>query len=141
MGRTTSNLSEPLNGPLQTNQRAEATAALRALQAVPKSTPIEIRTDSSYVVNGIMLTIHCESNPSANPNAAMNSWTKKWVQNDYRGVDGKEVKNRDLFEQLTSAVAGRSADTSFVHVPGHAGIEGNEAADKLANQGVALKRR
>lgn len=46
------NLSERLAG-LQTNQRAEIMAAVRALELtmnVPR--PVEIRTDSNYVVKG-----------------------------------------------------------------------------------------
>jgi ribonuclease HI len=38
------NVSEPLVGPRQTNQRAELCAAIRALEVVDECTPLEIRT-------------------------------------------------------------------------------------------------
>lgn len=46
------NISEPLSGNIQTNQRAEITAVIRALQSVPKDSKVSICTDSSYVING-----------------------------------------------------------------------------------------
>ena len=46
------NISEPLTGSLQTNQRAEITAAIRSLQSVPTNSRVVLLTDSIYVVNG-----------------------------------------------------------------------------------------
>ena len=45
------NTSMPLPGPEQTNQRAGFFACVAALQAEPR--PVEIRTDSRYVIVGV----------------------------------------------------------------------------------------
>ncbi|KAJ9055303.1 hypothetical protein DSO57_1005128 [Entomophthora muscae] len=48
------NVSERLIGQPQTNQRAELTAAIRALEKATPGKRIEIRTDSRYLINGII---------------------------------------------------------------------------------------
>ncbi|MCP3922882.1 MAG: hypothetical protein GY714_09880, partial [Desulfobacterales bacterium] len=51
------NLSEPvplaLEAPAFTNNRAEAFAAIRALQSVPPEVPLEVRTDSKWLIGGV----------------------------------------------------------------------------------------
>ncbi|KAG9712724.1 hypothetical protein KCU75_g24689, partial [Aureobasidium melanogenum] len=44
------NLSEPLSGTRQTNQRAELTAIQRALEIAPRNRPVTIYTDSNYSI-------------------------------------------------------------------------------------------
>ncbi|CAG8679530.1 8229_t:CDS:2, partial [Racocetra fulgida] len=50
-------------------------------------------------------------------------------------ANNKPVENQDLFVRLVELIEARPGKT---HVPGHVGIPGNEAADRLANLG-ALK--
>jgi ribonuclease HI len=45
-------------------------------------------------------------------------------------ADGKPVKNRDLWEELSTEVACRKV--KWVRIPGHAGVPLNERADQLA---------
>jgi ribonuclease HI len=53
------NLAEPLAGARQTNQRAEITAAIRALELLHGTRgDVEIRTDSHYVIKGIICIIY-----------------------------------------------------------------------------------
>ena len=52
------NISTPLPGPVQTNNRAELTACLEALGAVPLSQPLCIITDSKYVYDGVTAYMH-----------------------------------------------------------------------------------
>lgn len=75
--------------------------------------PLEIRTDSAYLVNGMDSWVH--------------SWDKK------KSWDSKE--NGDLFKELKTLRQDRMAPTAFVHVKAHSGIEGNEQADRLAVDG------
>ena len=52
------NISSPLPWPVQTNNRAELTACVEALRAVPLSQPLRIITDSKYVYDGVTLYMH-----------------------------------------------------------------------------------
>ncbi|RKP08744.1 ribonuclease H-like domain-containing protein [Thamnocephalis sphaerospora] len=115
------NLSEPLPGPTQTNQRAEITAVIRALETAGDARPVEIRTDSAYVVN------------------AARTWIRNWKQRNWRKSDGKAVLNEDLFRRMDSLLMTRQKPVTFTHVRAHVGIPGNEAADRLAVSG-AMKR-
>ncbi|KAI9598582.1 ribonuclease H-like domain-containing protein [Syncephalis fuscata] len=112
------NISEPLPGSLQTNQRAEITAVIRALETVDSHQPIEIRTDSAYVVN------------------ATRSWINNWKKRNWHKSDGKAVLNSDLFRRLDELLVAHTSPVKFTHVRAHIGIPGNEAADRLAVNGA-----
>jgi len=101
------NLSEPLASQ-PTNQRAEITAAIRALH-LAKNGPVQIRTDSKYLVS------------------AMTQWIIRWKHSGW----SQEIKNKDLFMELDALVQQRPL-VQWIHVPGHAGVYGNIQADALA---------
>lgn len=68
-------------------------------------------------------------------------WLPSWRQRGFRTASGEPVKNRALIEYLDALIALRDASgqkVHFEHVYGHVGIEGNEGADGLANQGALL---
>lgn len=102
----------------QTNQTAEVLAALAALRALARDTPVCVCTDSTYVVR------------------AMNEWRHAWNRRGPAAWD--KLKNRNVLRALSDAVDERTADTLFQYVPGHAGVPGNEEADALAQQGARL---
>ncbi|PQE12850.1 ribonuclease H protein [Rutstroemia sp. NJR-2017a BBW] len=115
------NLSEPLAGLPQTNQRAELTAALRALEIVPRNKHIEIITDSNY-------TINCAT-----------VWYKSWVKNGWKTSTGKNVENKDLVVKIREILdqrEGRGVRSKMTWVKGHEADEGNVAADRLAVAGA-----
>ncbi|KAL7623840.1 hypothetical protein AAE478_005396 [Parahypoxylon ruwenzoriense] len=117
------NISERLEGKVQTNQRAELTAILRALESVPIGQKIRIFTDSKYSLN------------------CVTEWYKNWEKNGWRTKDGL-VKNRDLVEAIRAKIDERDefgTDTYFQWVKGHEMNNGNVAADRLAVQGANLK--
>ncbi|CAG8654317.1 21131_t:CDS:2 [Racocetra persica] len=117
----TRNLSERLPGYKQTNNRAEIMAVIRALETCPDpELPLEIMTDSKYTIN------------------AYESWIPKWIKSGWKTANNKPVENKDLFVHLVELIEARPGKVFFTHVPGHVGIPGNEAADRLANLG-ALK--
>jgi ribonuclease HI len=109
--------------PQTTNNRMELTAVIRALEALPPGTRARVHTDSQYVQLGI------------------SGWIQKWKRNGWRTADKKPVKNEDLWRRLDELAA--THEIEWLWVRGHAGNEGNERADVLANLGVAqaLKQR
>lgn len=115
------NVSEPLRGPRQTNQRAELTAILRALERAPRSHPVRVVTDSNYSINCVTV------------------WCEKWRRNAWQTVGRKPVENRDLIMAILDKVGerkGAGAATHFHWVKGHNRDVGNEAADQLAVSGA-----
>lgn len=103
--------------PITTNNRMELTAVIRALQALKRACNVRIYTDSVYVQKG------------------MTEWLKSWKARGWRTADKKPVKNDDLWQELDALA--QQHQIEWLWVKGHAGDEGNERADALANQGVA----
>lgn len=99
-----------------TNNRMELMGAIYALKNSPIDTPLEIWTDSSYVKNGIT------------------QWIDGWKKKGWKTASKKPVANQDLWQQLDKLR--QSRPVSWHWVKGHAGHEGNEKADELANLGV-----
>ncbi|KAI0137315.1 ribonuclease H-like domain-containing protein [Xylariales sp. AK1849] len=119
------NVSEPLTGELQTNQRAELTAILRAMQKVSVDQDIRIYTDSRY-------SISC-----------VTSWYKGWEAKGWKTGKGEPVKNMDLVQAIRAKMQDRDdsgSETLFEWVKGHASTEGNVKADELAIRGAKLNK-
>ena len=102
---------------MTTNNRMELTAVIRALEALKRSCQLKIYTDSVYVQKG------------------MTEWIVGWKARGWRTSDKKPVKNDDLWQQLDELA--QAHEIEWIWVKGHAGHEGNERADALANEGVA----
>lgn len=119
------NVSEPLQGEPQTNQRAELTAILRALQIVSTKQNLEIITDSNYSINCATV------------------WYKGWMKNDWKTSTGGKVVNKDLVVDIRKLIDARVAAgvrTEFTWIKGHDNDPGNEAADRLAVAGAMAPR-
>ena len=101
---------------LTTNNRMELTAAIRGLEALKRQCRVAVYTDSQYLRNGIR------------------EWLPQWKQRGWKTADKKPVKNKDLWERLDALVTGH--DIEWHWVKGHAGHDGNERADQLANRGI-----
>jgi ribonuclease HI len=101
---------------LTTNNRMELLAVIRALESLKRPSRARISTDSQYVHKGI------------------SEWIKGWKARGWRTSNREPVKNVDLWQQL-DALAGQH-QIEWVWVKGHAGHDGNERADALANRGV-----
>lgn len=100
-----------------TNNRMELMAVIRALEALKRRCAVRLHTDSQYVQQGI------------------SNWIHSWKRRGWRTADNKPVKNEDLWRRLDELAARHDID--WVWVRGHAGNDGNEQADALANRGVA----
>ncbi|MBC6440956.1 MAG: ribonuclease HI [Rhodospirillales bacterium] len=101
-----------------TNNRMELLAAIRALEALKRPTRVILHTDSTYVKDGIT------------------SWLPRWKTNGWKTSARKPVKNTDLWQALDAAAERHEIDWRWVK--GHGGDPGNERADDLARQGLAL---
>ncbi|KAJ5477014.1 hypothetical protein N7539_007158 [Penicillium diatomitis] len=115
------NVSEPLKGSRQTNQRAELTAILRAIDIAPRHRDVTIYTDSRYSIDCVTV------------------WFVNWRRNHWVTKDGKPVENRDLIESILVKIEERNeleVKTLFQWIKGHNRDPGNEAADRLAVNGA-----
>ena len=101
-----------------TNNRMELTAAIEGLRALSRSCDVDLNTDSKYVLQGI------------------NEWIDNWKSNGWKTAAKKPVKNTDLWRLLDKQVLRHRVNWNWVK--GHAGIEGNEEADRLANEAIDL---
>ena len=102
--------------PLTTNNRMELTAAIQALAALKRGCDVVLYTDSQYVRKGIL------------------EWLPQWKLRDWRTSDKKPVKNVDLWQALEREIARHRIEWHWVK--GHAGVPGNEHADRLANEAI-----
>jgi len=102
--------------PHTTNNRMELMGVIRALEALKRPSRLRVHTDSKYVQQGI------------------STWIHDWKKRGWRTADRKPVKNEDLWRRLDE-LAGQH-DVEWIWVKGHAGHDGNERADALANLGV-----
>lgn len=99
-----------------TNNRMELMAAIQALASLKRECELTLYTDSQYVRKGIT------------------EWITNWKKRQWQTAAKKPVKNADLWKLLDGEVARHKIN--WVWVKGHAGNEGNELADQLANRGV-----
>lgn len=106
--------------PDTTNNRMELTAPIMALRTLTRRSTVVIRTDSTYVRNGIM------------------QWVHGWQRNGWRTAAKKPVKNEDLWRQLIAECA--EHDIEWQWVKGHAGDPDNEIADELATSAARALR-
>ncbi|WP_420450853.1 ribonuclease H family protein [Ilumatobacter sp.] len=97
-----------------TNQRMEMFAVVDALRSLgAHGTPIEVVSDSTYVVN-----------------CFRDEWWVRWERNGWRNSKKQPVANADLWRPLIDLV--RDGDVSFRWVKGHSGDRMNDLVDRLA---------
>ncbi len=103
--------------PETTNNRMEMKAAIKALAALksPTSSTVILYTDSTYVIRGIT------------------QWIWGWRSRGWKNAEGKDVSNRDLWEELSRQVQRLKPSTiEWKYVRGHTGVPGNERCDEIA---------
>ena len=99
-----------------TNNRMELMAAIRALAALKRGCRVRVYTDSQYVRTGVT------------------EWLEQWKKRDWRTASRKPVKNIDLWQALDAELSRHTIEWHWVK--GHAGVPGNEHADRLANEAI-----
>jgi len=97
-----------------TNNAMEMRAAVEALRLIKRGegTPIFIRSDSKYLIDG------------------MNKWLPGWIAKGWRKSDGKPVENFCLWQEIIGLCEG--LDVTFQWVRGHSADPANAAVDLLA---------
>ncbi len=104
-----------------TNQRMELAAVLEALRALDG--PVEVRSDSTYVVN-----------------CFRDRWWETWLAKGWVNSQRKPVANRDLWEPLVTLYQERQPKPVFVWVKGHGNDPMNDAVDRLAVEAALTQR-
>jgi ribonuclease HI len=102
--------------PHTTNNRMELTGAIQALRALHRPCHVILWTDSEYVKKG------------------MTEWLAGWKARGWKNSARQPVKNADLWQLLEHESSRHHMDWRWIK--GHAGHEGNELADQLANRAI-----
>ena len=95
----------------------EITAVLEALRDHAGAGPVEIVSDSTYVVN-----------------CFKDRWYEGWLRRKWKNSQGQPVANRDLWEALFDLALADGADVTFSWVKGHSGDPMNDLVDTLATE-------
>ncbi len=103
-----------------TNNRMELMAAIAALEALKRSSQVNLHTDSKYVMDGVT------------------KWIHGWKQNGWKTADKKPVKNDDLWKRLDAARQRHVVEWKWVK--GHADDVMNNRADELARSAIETVR-
>lgn len=113
------NRSGLLEGPVQTNNRAEFTAFIKAYEVartIDDNKPIQVYSDSKLLVQSI------------------NEWIPIWKNNKWNKSNGQQVENLDLVREIATII---EDDINISHVLAHTGGDDfysiwNDAADRMA---------
>lgn len=96
-----------------TNNIMELTAILEALKALKTECEVELYSDSAYSVN-----------------AFNQGWIYNWVKKGWKTADKKDVKNKEIWQELYSLT--QKHKVKFNKVKGHSDVELNNRCDELA---------
>lgn len=107
-----------------TNNEMELSAVIAGLShTMSNSAPVEVFTDSSYVINGVT------------------KWVFGWEKNGWKTQTKDDVANKQLWQTLIQLVRERKTIV-WHYVPGHVGVVANERCDEIATSfagGKAIK--
>ena len=100
-----------------TNNIMELTAVIEALKLLKYKCKVNIYSDSAYVVN-----------------AFKEDWISGWIKNNWRTAGKKDVKNKELWQELIELV--NKHEVTFNKVKGHSDVELNNRCDELAREEI-----
>ena len=82
---------------------------------------VKIYSDSQYVVNGL------------------NSWLAGWKEKDWKNSKKQPIANMKMWKDIDDILSKEHMRGvfTFLHVPGHSGNPGNDAADEAARRGAS----
>lgn len=100
-----------------TNNVMELTAVIEALKLLNRPCKVDLYSDSAYVVN-----------------AFIQKWTVNWQKNNWKTSDKKDVKNKELWQELLELTT--THKVTFHKVKGHSDNEFNNRCDELARNAI-----
>lgn len=101
-----------------TNNRMELFAIIQGLAQLKEPCDVAVYSDSAYATE-----------------AFNKNWIDAWQRNNWRTSDKKEVKNRDLWNDLLVKIS-KHSNVQFIKVKGHSDNEYNNRCDLLARQAI-----
>lgn len=96
-----------------TNNRMELTAPIEALKILKRPCNVKLYSDSAYLVN-----------------AFQQGWIYNWQKNGWKTADKKDVKNRELWEEIYKYT--KIHNIEWIKVKGHSDNEYNNLCDQMA---------
>ena len=96
-----------------TNNRMEALAVIKGLEALKEKCSVTLYSDSKYVVDAIE-----------------KGWARKWKANGWKRNAKDKALNADLWDRMLTLLDYH--DVKFIWVKGHADNIENERCDELA---------
>ena len=100
-----------------TNNVMELSAVIEALKLLNRPCEVDLYSDSAYVVN-----------------AFLQKWIINWQKNNWKTSDKKDVKNKELWQELIELT--NIHKVKFIKVKGHADNEFNNRCDELARNAI-----
>lgn len=100
-----------------TNNVMELTAVIEALKLLKYPCKVKLYSDSAYVVN-----------------AFLQNWVINWQKNNWKTSDKKDVKNKELWQELVEFT--NIHNITFIKVKGHSDNEYNNRCDELARKAI-----
>ncbi|MGM0915853.1 MAG: ribonuclease H family protein [Pseudomonadota bacterium] len=116
-----------LYNPAGTNNTAELNALRQALLVAHQE-----------IARGASVRIHCDSTYTIN---AITKWAGGWKKRGWKKADGQPIKNPEIIQPTHALYESLKSKVTIAHVKGHAGVEGNELADRMAMYGADRKER
>ena len=102
-----------------TNNRMELTAPIEALKLLKKPCKVKLYSDSAYLVN-----------------AFLQGWIYNWQKNGWKTSDKKDVKNRELWEEIYKLT--NIHQIEWIKVKAHSENQYNNRCDELAVNAIKL---
>ena len=100
-----------------TNNIMEITAVIEAIKLYKYPCKVKLYSDSAYVVN-----------------AFLQNWITNWQKNNWKTADKKDVKNKELWQELLELT--NIHNVTFIKVKGHSDNEYNNRCDELARAAI-----
>ena len=103
-----------------TNNIMELTAVVEGLKLLKFPCEVELYSDSAYIVN-----------------AFNQGWIYNWKKKNWKTADGKEVKNKKIWQELYELT--QIHKVIFNKVKGHSDNEYNNRCDELARNAIPIE--